>query len=454
MVDTGLLFLEECERLRSQLTGRRQEPIACTAIGLPKLPNDWCWASLSSACERVSVGHVGPTSEFFCSSDNGVRFARSQDVRPGRLMLEQCAHITPEFNAKLKKSQLRSGDILIVRVGANRGDTCTIPRNIGALNCANIVFARPFFLTGFLSLFLRSPIGQDFLLSLSTGAAQGVLNTQAIAALPVPIPPLRTQYRIASILSAYDDLIENNTRRIAIFEEMARRLYEEWFVHFRFPGHEQVRMVQSELGLIPEGWSVTNASIAIAINPATKIQKYGAKPFVAMNCLSDNSMIISGQGTREGNSGSKFKNGDTLFARITPCLENGKIGFVQFLANEQSVAFGSTEFIVLRSKTLCPEFVYTMARSNPFRDNAIKSMSGATGRQRVREACFDTFKFAHPDVQTLKLFSETANPIFRLINTLSIKNTKLRAQRDLLLPKLISGEIDVSTFSDPEMPAA
>jgi type I restriction enzyme S subunit len=289
-------------------------------------------------------------------------------------------------------------------------------------------------------------------LAVSRGATQDNLSLDKLLSFPISVPPVSYQRRVASILSAYDDLIENNTRRIGILEEMARRIYEEWFVRFRFPGHENVRMVESELGLVPGGWKIVPASAAVHVNPATKVPKEGLKHFVAMNCLSDGSMLIYGEEMRLGNSGSKFRNGDTLFARITPCLENGKTGFVQFLPDANTKAFGSTEFIVLRSKTLTPEFVYLLARSDSFRENAIKSMSGASGRQRVREACFDTFLLPQPDSTTLSSFTKLAGPMFRLVNTLEKKNANLRATRDLLFPKLISGELDVSPL--PELEAA
>lgn len=292
------------------------------------------------------------------------------------------------------------------------------------------------------------------LATMNSDAAVPGLNRDRALDVEVFVPPINQQRHIASILSAYDDLIENNTRRIAILEEMARRIYQEWFVRFRFPGHEGVRMVESELGLVPEGWLVLAASMAMDINPSTKVPKEGVKPFLAMNCLSDGSMLIDAPSEREGNSGSKFRNGDTLFARITPCLENGKTGFVQFLPSDEAVAFGSTEFVVLRSRTLTPEFVYLLARSDAFRDNAIKSMSGASGRQRVREACFDTFLLANPDPKTLSKFSAVARPMFQLIQSLAFKNTNLRTTRDLLLPKLISGELDVSALPEPEALAA
>lgn len=160
-----------------------------------------------------------------------------------------------------------------------------------------------------------------------------------------------------------------------------------------------------------------------------------------MGCLSNDSMLISDIDSRSGNSGAKFQNGDTLFARITPCLENGKTGFVQFLSSSQDVAFGSTEFIVLRSQTLTPEFVYCLARSDEFRNAAIKSMSGATGRQRVQEKCFDAFLIAQPPRELLDHFTEIVAPNFRLIYSLHHQTENLRCTRDILLPRLLSGQV-------------
>lgn len=277
----------------------------------------------------------------------------------------------------------------------------------------------------------------------AAGAVPG-LNRNALHLLSVSIPPLSTQRKIAAILSAYDDLIANNARRIALLEALARALYREWFIHFRFPGHERVPLVASALGPIPQGWEVRKFSEAVCINPTTRVSKEGEKPFVPMNSLSNNSMLIGEVETRTGNSGSKFKNGDTLFARITPCLENGKTGFVQLLPSEDAVTFGSTEFIVMRSKTVCPEYVYLTARTDEFRDNAIKSMSGATGRQRVQEACFDRFLMAQPDPATLTAFAKQAQPLFKAIHIFATKSANLRHTRDLLLPKLVSGEIDAN----------
>ncbi len=296
----------------------------------------------------------------------------------------------------------------------------------------------------FISYFLKT---LDLAHQNAAGAVPG-LNRNALHLLPVRIPSCpTTQRRIADILSAYDDLIANNARRIAILEEMARALYREWFVEFRFPGHERVAMVESALGLVPQGWKIQGFSAAVDISPTTRVPKEGEKSFVPMGSLSETSMLIDNIETRTGNSGSKFRNGDTLFARITPCLENGKTGYVQFLPSSEAVAFGSTEFIVMRSKTVCPEYVYLTARSDAFRDNAIKSMSGATGRQRVQESCFEKYLIAQPDSSTIGAFIEQVRPMFKAIYVLSAKNECLRRARDLLLPKLVSGEIEVGGLS-------
>ena len=278
--------------------------------------------------------------------------------------------------------------------------------------------------------------------SVSRGTTQDNLSVDKLLTFDFRVPPLPVQRRIAGILSAYDELIENSQRRIRILEEMARAFYREWFVCFRFPGHENHPLVPSSLGDIPQGWDVKRVPECVDINPRVVVPREGEKPFVPMGCLSNDSMLISNIESREGNSGAKFQNGDTLFARITPCLENGKTGFVQFLPDAKAVGFGSTEFIVLRSRTLTPQFVYLLARSDEFRGVAIKSMSGASGRQRVQEKCFADFQIVQPPLALLNLFSAIVMPSFRNIYKLHLQIQNLRLTRDLLLPRLLSGQVN------------
>lgn len=293
----------------------------------------------------------------------------------------------------------------------------------------------------YLYYWISRPEFSEYLAAHAKGAAYPAVAPEDIGAAKIDLPPLPEQRRIASILSSYDDLIENNLRRIKILEDMAGALYREWFVEFRFPGHAKISHVASALGPIPKGWGVKSVPEAVQINPRVVVPKDREIAFIPMGSLSNDSMLIADVECRVEASGSRFQNGDTLFARITPCLENGKTGFVQFLPNADQVACGSTEFIVLRSRTLTPEFVYLLARSQDFRAHAIKSMTGASGRQRVQEKCFDSLHLAEPPRPLLDLFSGIVAPNFLLAHKLQMENTNLRATRDLLLPRLLSDGI-------------
>ncbi len=398
-------------------------------------------APLQEVCTRISSGGTPSRkrSEYF---ENGNHlWVKSQELRDGSIYTTE-ERITDEALATSSAKLYPKNTLLIAMYGATVGKLGLLRQqaSVNQAICALVVDEQ---VADYKFVFYSLVHNREDLISKAFGAAQQNLNQGLIRNFKISLPPLGTQHKIASVLSAYDDLIENNTRRIEILEEMAQRIYREWFVHFRFPGHEKVGMVESDLGPIPKGWEVKKSSDVLLINPKTKVPKEGEKPFVPMGSLSNNSMLIGDIEFRAGNSGSKFKNGDTLFARITPSLENGKTGYVQFLPSDNDVAFGSTEFIVLRSKTLCPEFVYLLARSNEFRDNAIKSMTGASGRQRVQEESFDKFLLVHPDVETLYKFSKVVSPLFQNVYVLAKKNANLRRTRNLLLPKLISGEVEV-----------
>ncbi len=282
-------------------------------------------------------------------------------------------------------------------------------------------------------------VNLEALLKLAGGGTFPSLTKDTIHNFEIPFPD--NYKNISKVVIAYDNLIENNNLRIAILEDMAQSLYREWFVKFRFPGHQNTKFKESTLGLIPDGWEIKVASEVIDIAPKMSLPKVGTKPFVSMPSISTASMVINEIEMRDGNSGTKFINGDTLMARITPCLQNGKTGFVQFLDEINPIGFGSTEFIVMRSKELTPEFVYCLARSDSFRGNAINSMAGADGRQRVKNDCFNSYHLAVPPKKYLEKFSEISVPAFKEIFALNQKNKNLKKQRDMLLPKLISGKM-------------
>lgn len=371
------------------------------------------------------------------------KMIRTSNVRHGFIDTDHVRYVTQETYRRWTRRLIpKRGDVILTRE-APLGGVGMVRTDESIFLGQRLYHFRPDptkLDAHFLLYALMAPDLQGQISAFGSGATVEHMRLGDIPRLEIAIPSLPNQRRIGEVLSTYDNLILNSTRRIKILERLAQALYREWFVRLRFPGHQKVNLVDSALGKIPEAWDVMKVTDAIFVNPRTSVSKETGKPYVPMDSLPTNSMVIGKVQMRTGSNGSKFKNADTLFARITPCLENGKTAFVQFLPSESDVAIGSTEFIVLRSKTVCPEYVYLMARSDEFRDNAIKSMSGATGRQRVQEESFEKFLIAQPDARTLKQFAEYTRRMFRLIHHLAQKNANLRLTRDLLLPKLLSSE--------------
>jgi len=163
-----------------------------------------------------------------------------------------------------------------------------------------------------------------------------------------------------------------------------------------------------------------------------------------MSQLSISGAFPAGWEEKPFNGGMRFSNGDTILARITPCLENGKTAFIDFL-DEGEVAFGSTEYIVLAAKEgVPPEFLYCLARYPAFVDYAVKNMNGSSGRQRVSADTIGQYQLPKLSKDDYIWFGKTVSPLFLKMRYNSFESLRLAALRDILLPKLMSGEIDVS----------
>ena len=255
----------------------------------------------------------------------------------------------------------------------------------------------------------------------------------------ISLPPLETQRKIALVLSAYDALIENNQKQIKLLEEAVQLLYKEWFVDLRFPGYETTPVIEG----LPEGWKSCILEDVICFNPKVSLTKNRIKQSVPMAALSTSSMVLDTKEftVTESNAGSKFQNGDTLLARITPCLENGKTAYVSGVDAEGAV--GSTEFIVMRSEKLNPYMVYLLARTDDFRQTAINSMTGSDGRQRVQVDKLKDYPYLLPPCEVMDAFKKIVEPIFEGIYKKNEQIECLMQARDRLLPKLMSGEIEV-----------
>jgi type I restriction enzyme S subunit len=374
--------------------------------------------------------------------ENGTALVKITEIQSPYVVLNKCSHVdeTKYDPEKLKKYFLSMGEYVIAMTGATIGKVGRVITNEPLLLNQRVAVVRPKpeFCRRFIESKLTSPSFQSYIKSIASGSsAQANISGDDIGDFKFTLPDLIIQKQIASILNAYDAKIENNNKIIKNLESTAQAIFNEWFVNFKFPGYEKVKMVESKLGKIPEGWDFGSVRSIFEINPSTKILEGSDVPYVEMRDLSESDMTFSFDQTRKPINGSKFKNHDTLIARITPCLENGKTGYVNCLKEEEAGA-GSTEFIVLRPKEPAfREFSYLLARSKPFRDFAIGRMIGSSGRQRVSGDDIGRFEFSKPDSTIINKFHKTISPMFALVKEYTKENISLESQRDKLLTKLI-----------------
>lgn len=303
-------------------------------------------------------------------------------------------------------------------------------------------------------LFYALKIQLDLLRSISTGVATKFLTLTILNDIEIPHPSLLTQRKIAAILSAYDDLIENNTRRIKILEEMAQAIYREWFVHFRFPGHEGVQMVESELGMIPEGWEVKRLDDVAevidclhGIKPTevtNKEEKYGILLHVWN--IGDNGKLdlskkffITEEIYRLWTKRIEVKCGDCVITNV------GRIGAVAQIPFDVKAAIGRNMTAIRCKKgIITPTYLIEYLCSPYFeREKTLKQDSGTVmGSLNVKGIVKLNVPLA--PFEFIKEFEANVRPVRYRIEMFQKQNEILRRTRDLLLPKLISGEVDVS----------
>ena len=272
----------------------------------------------------------------------------------------------------------------------------------------------------------RSPQGRALISAITTGAVVFGIRGSELVLLKVPKPPLHTQHKIAAILGPYDDLIENNTRRIKILEEMAQIIYRQWFVEFQFPGHENVPMIESELGVIPQEWELVKTEQIIKRTPSGK--KYSQKTV-----------------EQEGK---------------VPVLDQGKSGLIGYHNDVPGVMASEDEPIIVFANHTCYQRIIQFPFSaiqnvlpflpHPEKHRNIYWLHWATkdlievNDYKGHWPEFMSKEILLPPTTICQQFGELIKPMVQLTHSLDSRNQNLRKTRDLLLPKLISGELDVS----------
>ena len=387
---------------------------------------------------QIITGSTPPTkkTEYY---GNKYPFITPTDIKVDSRIVRTDRFLSQEGYEYNKNRLLPSNAICITCIGSSLGKICmtTVPSVTNQQINSVVVNQRehnPYFVYYLLKTM------SDILHNIAGGVATPIVNKSTFANLEVCVPPLPTQHKIAAILSTYDNLIENNTRRIKILEDMAQILYQEWFVHYRFPRHENVPMVKSEFGPIPQGWGVGKIedlaeSIRRNVKPRDVKQE---TPYFGLEHLPRKSIALSNWDSVDSINSAKlrFKKGEILFGKIRPYFH--KVG----VAPLDGIC--SSDTIVIRSK-VTEYFAITLSyvSSEHFIKYATTTSQGSK-MPRADWKVLSKYSVVLPPLEILQQFNNLIKDMVANIHNLIFANRKLHQTRDLLLPKLISGEIDVS----------
>jgi type I restriction enzyme S subunit len=399
---------------------------------------------------EVRVGDLGtvitgrtPPSEQDGLFGNDTPFITPGDMHQGKYARETQRSLSYDGAALLRRIIVPADSVCVSCIGWQMGEVIITDRPSCTNQQINSIIVNDKALSSFLYYSLR-PRKQELL---NRGAGAGVrtpiMNKSVFCNVTISLPPLSTQRRIASILGAYDDLIEVNRRRIKLLEEMARGLFEEWFVRFRFPGHETVPLLDTPDGSLPEGWDIQEvAAVTAYINRgiAPKYDKTSTTLVIGQKCVRD--QRVSLQPARKQSKTPPLEKivrpGDILI-NSTGVGTLGRVAQVESVPERLTVDSHVTivrpshnydrDYLGLKLLALQPVFEHFG--------------TGSTGQTELSRSSIGTQKIIWPAPSVRQRFGEVVRPMRQLVHELLNQSEKLAASRDLLLPRLISGQLSV-----------
>lgn len=394
----------------------------------------WEVKPLSTLCVRVSVGHVGPTSQHYC--EGGVPFLRTQNIGEDGLQLDDYKTITSDFHASLKKSQLLPGDLLLSRVITDVMKCGIVPIELGEANCANMILVRPAkdLLPEFLNYLIKSPVSQEYLLGKRVGSAQQVVNTGILKAWPIPIPPLEEQKQIVAVLDAAFEGLTRAKENAEANLQSARELFGSATDQVFASSGDWSQVAIQEFGEVFDGPHAT---------PKTVDE---GPLFLGISSLVDGRIELTKTRHVTETDFQKWtkrvvpRQNDVVFAYET------RLGQIGLIPEGMKCCLGRRMGLVRLDETkIRPEYFVLCYLSPRFqRFIAEKTVKGATV-DRISVKDFPSFPFPLPDIESQDLIIENLHAIRKqhdhLLVSCEVKLTDITDLRQSLLQKAFAGEL-------------
>ena len=398
-----------------------------------------------SEWKKVKLGEVCDTQYGFTAStvqqDTGTQFLRITDIVPQLIDWNTVPYCQIQEKDR-EKYLLHKGDIVVARTGATVGYAKYIKEDVPAVFASYLVRLLINSIDvdrHYVGLCVESNLFKEYIQSISNGSAQPNANAQMISSFEINLPPLSTQHRIATILSRYDSLIENYQKQIKLLEEAAQRLYKEWFIDLHFPGHENTKIVDG----VPEGWERKSigeiGTVITGKTPSTSNKEnYGGSiPFITIPDMHTGIYPVSSVFLSEKGAESQSKKYIPQGALIVSCI--GTAGLV-CITKERCQTNQQINSLILDDKEML-HYMYFVFLSLKEHLNNIGS-NGAT-MTNVNKSKFEGIDIVVPSSCIIRDFSQRTTPYFENIKSLQSQLRLLTEARDRLLPKLMSGEIEV-----------
>lgn len=381
----------------------------------------WEIAKLGDISKNIQTGPFGSQLHQSDYSECGIPVVMPKDLVGGKISEESIARVDKTHVERLCRHKIEVGDILYSRRGDVGRCAHVTKKEEGWLcgtGCLRVTIDSEKADSRFVFFQLQHPDTVGWVEKHAVGATMLNLNTTILSSVPIRLPTLEIQKRIADILSAYDDLIENNQKQIKLLEEAAQRLYKEWFVDLRFPGHENTKIVDG----VPEGWSRTNINEILTFHRGYDLtkneMKAGRYPVVGSTTVIGyhNEFKIKGPGIVTGRSGS--------------------LGKYQFIWD--NFWPHNTSLYISDYKDHNIFFVYSLLQTVDF-----ASLNNGGAIPTLNRNVLSNIEVIEPTDELQEMFSKIAEAQYRKIRNLEKQNNQLKMARDVLLPKLMSGEVEV-----------